>query len=306
MFPKKLYVVGNGFDLWHGVLSRLSAFKQFVKAADQRVFDAVEEYLWTDDEWNDLESALARIDVGTLLDNLGHFMAPYGDADWSDSSHHDFQYEVQEVVKNLSQSLQQLFAQWIRQLKIPTVTASGTQLAGLESDAAFLNFNYTSTLTTLYSVPPERILHIHGCAALPNESLVLGHAWRPEDRKSLNDRPDIKDVDTRLVEANQILDRYFGTTFKPSSALIEQHQGFFSSLAQVSEVTVLGHSLSSVDAAYFHALLEQPGIVIADWRIACLCEDEWPEKQGLLKGLGVDTERATPMLWTSLLADRPQ
>jgi hypothetical protein len=37
MKPRKLYVIGNGFDLWHGIPSRLVQFKQYVQATDRDV-----------------------------------------------------------------------------------------------------------------------------------------------------------------------------------------------------------------------------------------------------------------------------
>lgn len=127
----------------------------------------------------------------------------------------------------------------------------------------FFTFNYTSTLGSLYEVPPGRILFIHGCADLADDDLVLGHAWHPQTRESLNDRPDIEDIDTRLMEANDIIDDYFSATFKQSADLIAQHRGFFDALTDIEQVIVLGHSLSDVDAAYFMALLEQRS---AAWR----------------------------------------
>jgi hypothetical protein len=299
--PRKLYVIGNGFDLWHDVPSRLSQFKQFVKATDRAVFRDVEEYLPTQDNWSDLESALAGMDVDSLIDNSGHLMASYGADDWSDASHHDFQHEVQEVVGRLSYGLQHRFAEWIRQLPIPTPSNASRRVADLDMDAAFLNFNYTSTLTALYGVPPEQILYIHGCA-IAEDRLVLGHAWRPQDRKSLNDRSDVEDIDPRLVEGNVIIDQYFGATFKPSSDLIARYQGFFDLLAEVGEVVVLGHSLRPVDAAYFKALLKQQEVMHADWVVACESFHEWPEKCALLEQMGMETRRCTPVLWEALQA----
>lgn len=156
----------------------------------------------------------------------------------------------------------------------------------LDADALFFSFNYTNTLGVLYGVPLEQILFIHGCADLADDELVLGHAWHPQSRKSLNDRPDIEEIDTRLMEANDIIDGYFSATFKRSTELICNHREFFDTLTEVEQVIVLGHSLSAVDAAYFTALVEQRSVAEAQWQIACRSSDEWPEKQVLLARLG--------------------
>jgi len=300
MKPQKLYVIGNGFDLWHDIPSSLAQFKQYVQATDRDVYQEVEDYLPTQEDWSDLERALAELDVDALIDNLGHFMGSYGAEDWSDAGHHDFQYEVQNAVERLSIGLRMRFSEWIRKLPIPSPATAQKRLATLDTDAVFFTFNYTSTLGSLYGVPPERILFIHGCADRADDDLVLGHAWHPQTRKSLNDRSDIEDIDTRLMEANDTVDGYFSTTFKHSADLITQHRGFFEALTDIKQVIVLGHSLSDVDAAYFIALLEQRSVAEAAWLIACRSPADWPEKQSRLTRLGVDSNRAFPIAWDNL------
>lgn len=140
-------------------------------------------------------------------------------------------------------------------------------------------------------------MFIHGRAAQPNDELVLGHAWDPQSRLSLNDRPDIEEVDTRQVEANDIIDDYFSSTFKNSADIIARYSPSFSELASVKQVFVLGHSLSSVDAAYFHVLLEVPAVANAQWLIAIRADKEQEEKQQRLAEYGLCLDRTSFMLW---------
>ena len=72
---KKLYMIGNGFDLWHGIPSNYREFESFVKEHDSDLFDAVETYLGAKKNWSDAHH------------------------------HHDFQYEVERVVERLSTTL---------------------------------------------------------------------------------------------------------------------------------------------------------------------------------------------------------
>lgn len=300
MPSSKLYVIGNGFDLWHGIPSSLAEFKRYMQSADLDVYREVEEYLPVGEDWCDLEKALAELDTDMLTDNLGHFMASYGADDWSDSGHHDFQYEVGNVVKRLSTDLQRQFAVWVRKLPVPTRDNFVRRLLQLDRQALYLTFNYTDTLNTLYGINIEQVLFIHGCATKPHDELVLGHAWAPQVRRSLNDRSDIEEVDTRQVEANNIIDDYFSATFKNSEEIISQHSRSFDALNSIDQVIVLGHSLSSVDGAYFHALREQPSIAVAQWYIAVRTPEEWMEKQQLLTSFGVKANRVTPVLWENL------
>ncbi|KLN58095.1 MULTISPECIES: bacteriophage abortive infection AbiH family protein [Pseudomonadota] len=300
MRPTTLYVIGNGFDLWHSIPSGLGAFKKFVLGVDRDIHREVEDYLPAGENWCDLEMALAELDADMLVDNLGHFMGSYGAEDWSDSGHHDFQYEVGNVVERLSTDLRSRFAEWIRALPTPTPETAPRRLAQLDPEALFLTFNYTNTLSRLYGVDPARVLHIHGRADEADEELVLGHAWNPQSRRSLNARADIEDIDTRLVEANDTIDDYFSATFKRSEELIARYRPFFEALDTVDHVVVLGHSLSPVDAIYFKALLQQPGVAAARWSVACRNAEEWPEKERRLIEMGLRPGAARLAIWDAL------
>ncbi len=296
MYPTKLYVIGNGFDLWHEIPSGYAQFKQHTRQRHQDLFDAIDRYLPADEEWNNLEAALANIDVDSIIENLDHFMLSYGAENWSDSGHHDFQYEVKQVVQRLSTKLRARFAEWIRSLKIPTPDTAVKRLSRIDVNAAFLTFNYTPTLASLYAVPSSHVLHIHGEATMQDSELILGHAWNPAQHLPLNDRPGIEDIDIRLREAHGILDGYFSKTFKPSERLIREHQAFFDQLVAIETVHVLGHSLAEVDAPYIQALLKVPSVSAAYWYVACRSEQERPTKRDRLIALGVDTQRAVPVL----------
>lgn len=129
---KKLYVIGNGFDLWHGIPSSYREFKSFVREHDRDLFDAVETYLAAEEDWSDLEFALASIVVNSIIEDLDHFMVSYAADDWYDAHHHDFQYEVERVVERLSVMLRSQFGKWIRQLAIPTRSSAGKRLQNSE------------------------------------------------------------------------------------------------------------------------------------------------------------------------------
>lgn len=300
MQTSTLYVIGNGFDLWHCIPSSLGHFKDFLRTSSPAIYLDVEEYLPVGDDWCDLETALAGFDADMLIDNLGHFMSSYDDEDWSDAGHHDFQYEVKQVVGRLSKDLRFQFGVWIRQLPIPSFTNAPNRLSMLDPQAFFLSFNYTDTLRRIYRVEPERVLHIHGSAETRDDDLILGHAWEPGSRRSLNERSDIAEIDTRLMEANSTIDNYFFATFKPSQKLIAKHQFVFEELSEVKKVVILGHSLSEVDAAYFQALFQQKSVAAAQWVIACRSEEEWDEKSRNLELMGIRPASVRKAVWDKL------
>ncbi|PRX20720.1 abortive infection AbiH-like protein [Paraburkholderia sp. BL18I3N2] len=298
MISRTLYVIGNGFDLWHGIPSSYSCFRDYVRLHGRDVFDAVESYLPAGENWSDLEAAFGEIDVDHVIESLGQFMGGYGDDDWSDSGHHDFQYEVERVVERLSGGLRFLFGEWIRQLPIPTTTTVRRRLHSLDKEAIFLTFNYTKTLREIYGVADANVLHIHGNADLPDSELILGHAWHPERRRSLNDRPDIEEIDVRLAEAHDILDDYFSQTFKPSAQIVQAHCDFFALMREVEEVVVLGHSLSDVDEPYFEAMLAVPALRRARWTLAC--REDAEEKSRRIHRFGVTAASVRTVSWDAL------
>ncbi len=243
----RLYIIGNGFDIRHGLPTGYKHFKSYVAKNDQELYDAIEEYIPAGDEWNQLESALGEIDYELILQNSEMFLAPYNTDDWSDAYHHDYQYEVNKITRMLSSRLKEQFADWVKGINIADAYNSEQYIPPIPRESLYFSFNYTNTLQQIYAVPCEQIIHIHGNCSY-DDDLILGHSFRVE--KSLN--PYIgPDQDTRIAEAYDSIDEYFGNTFKPSEDIIKEERVFFSSLKNVDEVIVLGHSLAGVDGKYF-------------------------------------------------------
>lgn len=64
----KLFLIGNGFDLHHGIASRFSDFGRSVAASDPNIVRLIDEYLFVDkDFWNCLEARLATFDADAFL-----------------------------------------------------------------------------------------------------------------------------------------------------------------------------------------------------------------------------------------------
>lgn len=131
MDAKTLYIVGNGFDRQHGIPSDYQDFKAFVELHDDDVFGWVEEFVPAGEDWAHLETALAELDTGSIIESLEHFMPSYSSDEWSDSGHHDFQYEVERVASGLSSRLQALFGQWVREPSRWLLRADGDSLQGI-------------------------------------------------------------------------------------------------------------------------------------------------------------------------------
>jgi len=119
MSTNKIYIIGNGFDLHHGVQSSYTKFGEFVQKENSELHNLFEEYFSFEGNWSSLEDTLAHLDTDSIIDYAENFLVSYADEDWSDSYHHDYQYEVNRIVKALSKDLKNHFTRWILSLKIP-------------------------------------------------------------------------------------------------------------------------------------------------------------------------------------------
>lgn len=251
----KLFIIGNGFDLHHDIPSRYSQFGAYLKTASPTIFEYVEKYLFQEEDlWSVFEERLAYLDDDQIIEEAEQFLVSYGAEDWSDSYHHDFEYEIEQVVGGLSKKLRDHFATWVRTLPIPTQKRGGL-VRCVDPKSRFLNFNYTPTLQRLYAVSDKNVLHIHGSASNPNDSIILGHGWERSLQETLSLQVD-EDTDTRVAGGYKLIDDYFSETLKNSASIIQKEKAYFVGLKDVTDVWVLGHSLSEVDYPYFEQIIE--------------------------------------------------
>lgn len=74
------------------------------------MYRAVDDYVPVSANWSDLEDALAALDVETIKDDLSGLCHPTLQMTGADSGHHDFQFEVDRAVRQLSMELRSVFA----------------------------------------------------------------------------------------------------------------------------------------------------------------------------------------------------
>lgn len=263
---RRLYVIGNGFDLHHGIPSSYAHFGAFVRETDRWLAETAEDYLPApvgETLWSRLEENLAWLDVEQISEKASIFLNSPGADDWSDADNHAYQYEVEQIATALSTRLKRSFHLWLKTLPIPSLDNwCGTRLP-LSATSLYLSFNYTRTLSQLYGVSDDRVLHIHGQTDDPEGAIILGHAREHEPRR----RSDADaDMDFRVLEGEDILDRYFADTFKPAEAILARSATFFDALTDIEEVIVLGHALSEVDFLYL--LRIRSASPSARWRIS--------------------------------------
>lgn len=267
---KVLYVIGNGFDLMHGVRSSYYDFGRTLGKRSHIRF-TLANYLQVDDLWADFEGALAKLDVEAMsqtyiLDNLLDAMGAYDE----DAPAADF-FAAAEMAASpateLPGELDRSFTKWIDTLRVRT---DDRPLKGIIRDGRFLDFNYTEFIEDLYGVHRKDVCYIHGCRRKKKghrrEKLILGHqpeASDPQfDFKSKWRGLDLSGNRAQMIyDAQQIALREIGEAdedlTKHCDEIIAAHKDFFEGLSDIDTVITIGHSLYPVDWDYFVEIMRQ-------------------------------------------------
>jgi hypothetical protein len=275
-----LYIIGNGFDIYHGLDTKYQSFGMFLQDNNTELYDSLIEfyglpYLDSENEdsyydplWADFENALAALDFEYILDENSDYLPNIASDDFRDRDLHSFQQVMEGIVDNLTVKMYEAFKEFILAVKFPN-DINGLEL-NIDSDALFLNFNYTDTLERFYRVNGSRILYIHN-KATSVDTLVLGHGTDPNEFKSKEEiQPDGLSEEEIYEWQQQIADgydysyesgkgellTYFSKSYKSTEEIILNNKTFFSSLKKIKNITILGHSISSVDQPYFRKILQ--------------------------------------------------
>ncbi len=265
---KHLYIIGNGFDLHHGINSSYGNFQEWLTETNPTLIDNINEvYGYCDaDWWSDFENQLASLDAIRYGREIAFENQPDLVSDHCDRTWNDAEIAVKQQLEELYWDLRKCFHEWIMQLNTPLELK---KIKLIISDAVFLNFNYTKTLENLYGIKSHNILHIHGCID-EDEDFILGHGKSYEELRRLN-TPDLPEPPEDL--SNEELSQFYeertddghmlheqlaedaaidgvASQKKPVENLIKKHEDFFNSLVGITYIHIYGMSLSDVDKPY--------------------------------------------------------
>ncbi len=211
-----LYVIGNGFDLMHGMKSSYFDFYRWL--IENNRIDYIAELQKVcpthNDEnfllWSDFENALGLCNVEIVVnwsfEDL--FLSGMIFSNYSSGCQELIDTQISEIVLNG-------FLKWVRSIDI-----SSCRMIPLEVDSLFLTFNYTDTLEELYKIPSNQILHIHG-RALTDDSIIVGHRNMIEYFDLLKETDDFRGNNNII---NNICD--YNDLYKPIECIIEHNIAF--------------------------------------------------------------------------------
>ena len=282
-----LYIIGNGFDLHHGLTTSLKGFRDYSKSS---VFGHLYEngvFMMQADQdpiqhWNNLEENLANLDIDELIEQKSEY---YDD----DPHKNEFLYEVEKAIDAITSGLVQELSNYLIKAERESIVADS--LLELDTNAYFINFNYTNTLERVYGVKNENICYIHGKLNSQSE-IVIGHAMKdsgyipepkidistwPEEAKEAYINAYSPDYESALEHAHS----YFKRSYKDTDSCLAYASNFLESLCGIDKVIILGHSLAEIDQVYFEDINRKVGKDCL-WWASCY---SMSEKRGIFERL---------------------
>lgn len=267
---KKLFVIGNGFDLAHKLPTSYDNFKEYLYNTynvDESIqFIAPEgsiapdgELVYDDDhvagfiiymisyveglKWRDLEYSVGMLEFDELFDGLPVEYDREGD-------YHDWRnvYIKQDFASNLVEPLtriKKLFKDWINTISISSRTKPIKNFKLLiDPNDVFLSFNYTETLEVLYGV--KDVCHIHGSI---HEKIHFGHG---------DDYNKYDEYQSKYIGAENYLTDIHRSLRKDTDKALEEHIDFFNNLCNdIDKVYSFGFSYSKVDETYISEICKR-------------------------------------------------
>lgn len=272
-----LYVLGNGFDLSHGLPTRYDPDLKKLAIKVERFAGEWEGYSIGADLWSAVEEQLAHPDVDLILDHLGSY-APDLSSD-RESDRDGIVYEAEQLLNFPLERFAELADE-----KLESTDPEAKFVNLFRADDYYLTFNYTHTLELLYGVPSSRILHLHGEAG--ESPLIIGYEPGALQRiVALDEWDDEENYEHYRSQA-------YGSVKKRLAEFekVYQHEALSAFVHQISHtpdrIVVIGHSLGSVDRPYFESLVGS--FPRARWTVCAHAESALGVMRAAVEAYGLD------------------
>lgn len=331
MSKNTLYVIGNGFDLCHGIQSKYIHFYEYIKTHKteflkqmQEIY-AIKPYLKDDSDdstlgkepeskfWTDFESSLSDVEMTNLLFSFSDSAPDYENENYGSADIGTLESELYQKLNRFHKKLLLFLEDWIS-----TLTCPQDRLFALPYNGIYLSFNYTDTLEKLYNVTSANITYIHNKFDPEGSELIIGHNDEVKEYASLI-KSNIKRLSNMSDQKNEeyadaviserwetrgeiIVNEYRVKLYKDTKAIIKQNDEFFNKIGGISCIYILGHSLNDIDMPYFHKLNESVSSECL-WNIVYYADDKDDKDRNrktaisAMKVMGVDEERYRLLTW---------
>lgn len=316
---KTLYLVGNGFDIQHGIRTPYSEFRSFLETHHESFltdFEAMYNIQPLDDTepWY-TEAAQERWKKSVLKDLWQTFEEEMGNPDVEGM--HDMASSLAEQMPEegikytldlhwkeqygFSSDLQKYVLEWLGSIDTSGVCPIKKSFIGNCSDI-FINFNYTDVLERVYGV--KTVLHLHGgvpsCSAIPP---IMGHGNKfiidYYKRRAQCASEEFVEWEESICSA---IAKFCSSLYKDTDAIISRNESFFSSLKDIEQVVSIGLSFGNVDTPYLLRIAEEIKPT-SKWIIYYYSEDDKKRLKDVFGILGLSRKFETYFLPSRMFWD---
>lgn len=247
-----LFIIGNGFDLAHGLHSKYSDFAEYCKSTEYykclyELLPLEFPKLLTDSStdsselWANFEEALGAPDI--------EYIKNYRNVDKG-----ELNVALRDWVNELKDKINEIQPMDCIKKTIQTYP-----------EAYYISFNYTDTLELLYKVESKNILHIHGYISRKDvdaseafAGYLYGHNLNDEEiSKMFNAVSDENYNICNIIEHIRHFRKTVDAVHAPDSVLEAFLQPLsIDNIDNIDNIVVIGHSLGVMDQDYFKKINE--------------------------------------------------
>lgn len=300
-----LNIIGNGFDLYHGLpcsyyyfgcflLSKYSDFynelsEMYGFSSGVRIGYEEYEYAIDDIYWNCFEESLGELDSTWVLEKLDDDLG----LECPDP------IDLNMYQSHNSQHLKKYFNEWVESTldlivnyRIIRKMLKDDKLNFGHQDY-FINFNYTHVLENVYKIPQSCVYHIHGESGI-GDSLIVGHGNESEIEslkntiKELEDSPEYYGEQSTRNRYNEYVCEWnnLEDLHKDVKSIINEMQSHLKiRKLDVIQIKVWGLSCGKVDLPYIKKLKEL--YPKASWKFSYYNNDELELRKKIVEELGI-------------------
>ncbi len=266
---KKLYVIGNGFDLAHSLPTAYSDFHDWLRGVHYQLenkkdysnfvaqMDEIFSYVnnrkieW----WCDFENALGDLQIGEYIK---HVTNEFKIEDPEDEHYKNLGALAEQVFAHIDyiakpwalDEVKKKFAEWVRSILLYDDLEPTFSDEDIDQNALFLTFNYTCTLEKIYNINPKQVLHIHGCVSEHDSDIIVGHITKYDTSTYAQVEEELFGVDDDIFPSMVNVMNDLG---KPIRKIIKQHKTWFELLGKrnIEEIYLYGLSFGEIDDDYY-------------------------------------------------------
>jgi len=260
-----LFIIGNGFDLFHGLHTSPNDFEALLDkepayecgcSSAKDAFECCNVY-----NWNEWEDSLSGFDATVLEDKIEgpDYLSDH------ESDRDGPILEMEQRCNELSSAIGEALSKMVEQANEDLLDKDDEKPFASSGDS-ILTFNYTSTIECLYTQHQNtNLFHLHGCRE-DNEELIFGYPEKSVEEekweKGISDSsksaaemgtPGDGPYDDYYIHEQIIRITQFYNGMQKKYQM-DKLRDFLGKCGSVSDVTVLGHSMGNVDSKYMELI----------------------------------------------------